>query len=266
MHATIKALAFLGLGRYDAAWAALQEEIADQEHPFGGAFKDLGTGMYYMELMDYGQAATILEGVIEQARQVGRGWLARWGQEELLRALVRNGHLTQNLGAMDTPLRADVLGEIALCQGNLDEALRQAQKACVEAKANRFWALHPLRGLPHAKGARIEAEEGDRKPSYLSALLLQVWILLKLDPPEEVIPLVDRGIRTAEEMGYRPLLWRLRAAKAQAIEIQGDGELAAQEYAAAAVIVRKLADSIADPQLKQSFMSNASVSLVLDRG
>jgi class 3 adenylate cyclase/tetratricopeptide (TPR) repeat protein len=266
MHATIKALAFLGLGRYDAAWAALQEEIADQEHPFGGAFKDLGTGMYYMELMDYGQAATILEGVIEQARQVGRGWLARWGQEELLRALVRNGQLTQNLGAMDTPLRADVLGEIALCQGNLDEALRQAQKACVEAKTNRFWALHPLRGLPHAKGARIEAEEGDRKPSYLSALLLQVWILLKLDPPEEVIPLIDRGIRTAEEMGYRPLLWRLRAAKAQAIEIQGDGELAAQEYAAAAVIVRKLADSIADPQLKQSFMSNASVSLVLDRG
>jgi DNA-binding SARP family transcriptional activator len=265
MHATIKALALLGLGRYDAAWAALQEEIADQEHPFGAAFKDLGTGIYYSELMAYGQAATVLEGVVEQANQLGRAWLANWGREELSRALVRNGQLTQNLADMDAPLTADVLGEIALQKGKLDEALRQAEKACVEAKGRSLWALHPLRGLPHVEKARSEAEGGDRRPSYLSPLVLQLQILLRLDRPEDVIPLVDEGIRTAEEMGYPALLWRFRAVKAQAMEMLGDDRIAAQEYEAAAVIVRELADTISDPQLKRSFVSNASLSLALDR-
>ncbi len=265
MHATIKALALLGLGRYDAAWAALQEEIDGQEHPFGSAFKDLGTGIFYLELMEYGQAATILEGAVEQAHQVGRAWLVKWGQEELARVLVRNGQPPRNLAAMDAPPREDVLAEIALAQGRLDEALRQAQKACVEAKAKSFWALPPLRGLPQVERASIGAEEGARKPSYLSVLLLQVQILLKLDRPEEVIPLVDEGIRTAEERGYQPLLWRLRAAKALAMEMLGDGRSAAQEVETAAVIVSELAETISDRQLKRSFMSKPSVSLVLDR-
>ncbi len=265
MYATIKALALLGLGRYDAAWATLQEEVADQEHPFGAAFKDLGTGIFYLELMEYGQAATILESVIEQARQVGRAWLVSWGQEELVRALVRDGQPPPNAAPTDMPLKADVLGEIALSQGKLHEALQQAGKACVEAKARNPWALHPLRGLPHIERAKPEAGEGDREPSYISALLLRVQILLKLDRPEDVIPLADEGIGTAEEMGYRPLLWRLRAAKAQAMEMLGDGGISAQEYEAAAVIVRELVDTMNDPQLKRSFMSNPSVSSVLDR-
>jgi hypothetical protein len=113
--------------------------------------------------------------------------------------------------------------------------------------------------------ARTEAEGGDRKPSYLSPLILQLQILLELDRPEDVIPLVDEGIRTAEEMGYPALLWRFRAVKAQAMEMLGDDTIAAQEYEAAAGIVRELAHTISDPQLKRSFVSNASLSLALDR-
>ena len=45
----------------------------------------------------------------------------------------------------------------------------------------------------------------------------------------------------------------------------GDGEVASQEYKAAAVIVRDLADTIVDPKLKRTFLSNNSVSLVLER-
>jgi hypothetical protein len=136
---------------------------------------------------------------------------------------------------------------------------------CVEAQTKSNWALRPLRGLPHVERVRAEAGEGDRKPSYLSALLLRVQILLEMERLEDVIPLVNEGIRTAEEMGYRPLLWRLRAAKAQATGLLGDGGISAQEYEAAAVIVRELVDTISHPRLKRSFMSNPSVSSVLDR-
>jgi len=264
MHSTIKALAFLGLGRYDAAWAALQEEIADQEHPFGTAFKDLGSGVYYTEMMDYGTAAKKFERVIEQAERVGRAWLVSWAQEELSRALIRNGQLAQHPAAMDIQLDADILAEIALNQGNFDEALRQAQKACFEAETKSFWALHPLRGLPHVEKSHTEAERGDSRPAYLSALILQSQILLRLNRPDDVIPLVEIGIRTAEEKGYRPLQWRLRAAKAQALRLNGDTAGAVQEYKAAALIVRDLAETIGDDQLKRSFLSHPSVSLVLE--
>ena len=166
---------------------------------------------------------------------------------------------------MDAALTTDVLAEIALSQEKLDEALRQAEKACAEAKDKSFWAFPPLRGLPHVEKSRTEAKKGDRRPSYLSALILQLQILLKLGRPGDVIPLADKAIRAAGEMGYRPLLWRLRAAKAQAMGMLGDGEVASQEYKAAAVIVRDLADTIVDPKLNRTFLSNNSVSLVLER-
>jgi tetratricopeptide (TPR) repeat protein len=274
MHSTLKALALLGLGRYGAAWEALQEEVAGQEHPFGGALKDVGTGLYYRELTAYDQAITVFMGAVEKAKQVGRDWLTRWAQEEFARSLVRSGQpgeakldqLAQDLAAMDAGLPADVLGDIALYQGKLDEAMRQAAQACAEAEGKSFWAFPPLRALPHVEKSRAETEDGDRRPSYLSALILQIQILLQLSRPGDVIPLTDKGIHIAEEMGYRPLLWRLRAAKAQAMVMLGDGGIAAQEYQAAAVIVRELADSIGDPKLKCTFMSNSSVSSVLERG
>ena len=70
--------------------------------------------------------------------------------------------------------------------------------------------------------------------------------MLKLNRPDDVIPLVEIGIRTAEKKGYRPLLWRLRAAKAQALRLNGDTAGAAQEYKASAESVRRLADTIND--------------------
>jgi hypothetical protein len=38
MYPTEKAYALLYLGRYDAAWASLQREIADEAHPGSGAW------------------------------------------------------------------------------------------------------------------------------------------------------------------------------------------------------------------------------------
>ncbi len=252
IYSTNKALALLGLGRYDAAWESLQEEIADEGYPFGSALKDFGTGMYLLELMAYREAATVFEDTIEQAKRVGRPWLSLWAQAELSKTLLRSERsdevnldwTTQDLET-DIALTADVpavLGEIALIKGNLEEALRQAEKACAEAE-ERGW-----------------------RPVYVSALELQLRILLKLDRTGEVISLADKGAQMAEQMAYRPLVWRIRAAKAQALALLGDDGAAAQEYEAATAIILEMADAIGDSQIKHAFMSNTAVLAVFKHG
>ncbi len=66
MYPTEQAFALLYLGRYDAAWASLQVEIADEAHPVGSMVKDLCTGKYFLELMAYERASATLERAIDQ--------------------------------------------------------------------------------------------------------------------------------------------------------------------------------------------------------
>ena len=249
MYPTIKALALINLGRYDEAWESLQEEVADEEHPFGRAFMDFGTGVYFLELMVYERAAAIFDSVIEQARLLGRPWLRRLAQTRLFISLLRDGKLDkENLNKIIRDLESmgdvssHVMAEAALWEGKLDEALRQAEKSCAEE------------------------EEGGWLLNYVRALELQLRILLKLERPGDVIPLADKGIRTAGEMGYGQMAWRIRAAKGQALAMLGDAGAAADEYQAAAGVIRELADNVSDPGLKQTFLSNALVAPVLNEG
>jgi hypothetical protein len=253
MYSTIKALALLDLGRYDAAWKSLQQEIADDDYPFGRALKEFGEGMRLLELMAYGKAAAVFESVVEQARQVGRAWLRLWAEAGLSRSLLGNGRLDElNLDWIDRDLTStssalpaaapQLLGELALYEGKLDEALGQAEKAGAEAEA-RAW-----------------------KPSYVAALELQLRVLLQLDRPADVISLANRGLEVAEKMEHRPLIWRVRSARAQALAALGDAVAAAQDYKAAAAVVRELADTIGDAQLVRGFLSNPTVAKVLEVG
>src|SRR5215831_4789010 len=61
MYPTEKAFALVYLGCYDAAWAALQGEIADEAHPVGSMVQDLYTGVYFLDLMAYERASATLE-------------------------------------------------------------------------------------------------------------------------------------------------------------------------------------------------------------
>jgi class 3 adenylate cyclase/tetratricopeptide (TPR) repeat protein/ABC-type dipeptide/oligopeptide/nickel transport system ATPase component len=246
-YASLKAHALLHLGRYDAAWESLQKEVADEEHRFGGVFRDIIMGIYLLELMAYEKASEMFKSVIEQAKDVGRPWLAGWAHKQFARSLVRAGRrdqanldrIAQDLADMGITLPVDVTAEIDLAAGRLDEALKAAEELC------------------------SQGEESGRRPDYVSGLELQLRVLLRLDRPKDAIALADVGIRVAEGMSCLPMLWRIRASKAQALEMLGNNKEAAQEYEAAGAIVQQLADTIPDPELKQGFMSNPLVSLVI---
>ena len=69
----------------------------------------------------------------------------------------------------------------------------------------------------------------------------------------------QEGIGLALEMGHRPMEWRLRAARARALERLGGASASAQEYGRAAAILRELAEGISDPELKRGFLADPQV-------
>ena len=243
-YQSIKAYALLNLGQYDSAWESLLMEVADENHQFAIAFRDFVMGIYFMELMNYEKASKIFESVIEQARHVERAWLVSWAQRNLARCFIRTGQLDRV--NVDNTITADIVAEIALSDGKLDEALKQAEQARLQAEEGSNWW----------------ADQSD----YTSVLELQLRVLLRLGRYKDVVTLADTGIRVSEGIGYLPMMWRIRSAKAQALKMLGNVSSAVQEYKAAAVVIRKLADTIKDEQLRQAFMSNTLISSIILEG
>jgi class 3 adenylate cyclase/tetratricopeptide (TPR) repeat protein len=258
MYPTEKAFALVYLGRYDAAWASLQCEIADEAHPVGSMVKDLCTGMYFLELMAYERASATLEWAIDQTRRLQRWSFGRRAQLLLAKSLIRGGQLEpahlrsiiQDLTSMSASLPSggldlmditaeEVVAELLLSEGTLDEALRQAETATSQAEQSRF------------------------RPAAVSALEVQVRILLRLNRLAEAVAIADEALRAAEEMHYLPMVWRLSAARAQALTRVGNTAEATAAYQAAAAVIRQLAETIPDAALKHGFLSNPLVASIM---
>jgi tetratricopeptide (TPR) repeat protein len=258
MYPTQKAFALLYLGRYDAAWAALQREIADEAHPVGSMVKDLCTGMYFLDLMAYERASTTLERAIDQTRHLQRWSFGRRAQLLLAKSLIRAGQLElahlrsmiQDLTSMSAGLplggsdlmdimAEEVVAELLLSEGTLDEALR------------------------HVETATSQAEQSGFRPAAVSALEVQLRILLRLNRQADAVALADEALRAAEEMHYLPMVWRLSAAKAQALISLGNTAEAAQASQVAAAVIRQLAETIPDADLKHGFLSNPLVASIM---
>ena len=144
------------------------------------------------------------------------------------------------LGGLRDIMAEEVVAELLLSEGTLDEALRQAETAATQAAQSGF------------------------RPAAVSALEVQVRILLRLNrPADAAVALADEALRAAEEMHYLPMVWRLSAAKAQALTRLGNTAEAAQASQAAAAVIRQLAETIPDAALKHSFLSNSLVSSIM---
>ena len=221
--------------------------MAGEGHHFGRALRALGTGVYLLELTAYEEAASTFESVVEQARQLRRAWMVEWALADLALAYIRAGQpdeavldrITRDLAATSRGPTERFMAEMSLHAGDPDVALRKAEVA------------------------RANAQAMGMRPVELTALELQLRVLERLDRPADVIPLADLGIRMAEEMGYRPMVWRVWAAKARALGQLGRADEAAIERDAAAAIIWELAATIPDASLRHGFLSDRVVSAVI---
>jgi tetratricopeptide (TPR) repeat protein len=246
-YATIKAGCLLLLGRYGEAWRALQAEVADEAHPFGRAFRELGEGQYLCELAAYERAAATLRRVAEQATRLSRVWLRRAAESWLAVAALR-------AGALDRAWARGVWDELDTYWSSLPTVAATAEILLAEGDAGA--------ALAAAEQAAGQAQALDLRPRATALAELRSRALLRLGRPEEALAAADEALPLAEAMRYRPMVWRLRAARAAALASLGRHEEAAAARGAAAALVRELAESIEDEALRRGFLANADVAAV----
>ena len=246
-YATIKAACLWMLGRYGEAWTWLQREVADEEHPFGRAFRELGEGVFFSELGAYERAVTTLRGVVEEARRLSRTWMEDAADAWLGLALARLGtlddgwvrevwgRLDRYLAAVPTPIAT---AEILLAQGELDAAVERLDE--VGAHAERQWL----------------------RPRLAMIAELRSRVLLLAGRTEEALATAEAALPLAEAMAYRPMVWRLLAARAAALAALGRDDEAQTDRRAALAIVRELAATVEDDELRQGFLDSAEVAAI----
>jgi len=257
VYPTLKAFALLNLGQVGAAWASLQQEVADEAHVMGSIFKATGIGMVLFEVGAYARAAAILEQVIERADRIHRGWLREWARLHMVRALIRLAQpgqsewqrAAQALAAVDP----DVLH--ALTPWHTFWLVLQAEMALGEGRhAAALQAIQDANAILTANGYQA---------NLAAAWELQARLLLQLQRPAEALALLAKALPIATEIGYLALTWRLHATQAHTLAALGQTAAAAQAWQTAAQIIQQLAATIPDRQLQQGFLCEPLVESIL---
>lgn len=245
-YGTIKALALIELGRFADASAALETEVADDEHPFGRTFREMGEAVYFFESGDYERAAERAQKVIPQAEQLGRAWMIPWATTILGAALLHgratDDHVPGIPGILDDTgrhatrkLRVDLL----LAAGNAAEALRLCDE---EIEVSTHWG-----------GTRDRLAMADPRAR---ALLL-------LGRAFEALETCEAALAEAEPASARLIIWRMHAARARALAELGDKVGAAAAKVASATVLQQVAATIADPAARKRFLSQPAARAVL---
>ncbi|TET97525.1 MAG: hypothetical protein E3J30_08630, partial [Anaerolineales bacterium] len=246
-YPTLKALALINLGRFDEARRSLDEEVADEAHRLGRAFRELGLGVYYLELMAYEKAIEKLESAIKQAKLLGRAWMQNSARLSLVKAIAESGlkdqqcykENLQSLESINKPKALVRIGEFARVEGKLSEAIEFAEKAESLAKEAGF------------------------RPDTVDALMLKAQAYSDNEMPKEALAISEQAIRLAEEMSYLPMLWRILALKAEVLMQLNDKDRSEIEYQKASALIYELAENISDDALKKTFKNSRPVTSVL---
>lgn len=108
-----------------------------------------------------------------------------------------------------------------------------------------------------------EARDVENTADLVEGLGLQSRGLLYLARPAEALVLLKEGSRLASGRRALPAIWRLLSPKGVALGAIGDVEGAKQAFEESATIVRRVGDSIRDPQERASFVSSPPVASTL---
>jgi predicted ATPase/class 3 adenylate cyclase len=245
-YATIKSFALADLGRFDEAWQALEQEVADDDHPFGRAFQLLGQTWWYLASGDVERVLRDVPRVFADARELRRAWMSRWAEDMLASAIVATHPDGTSAAALKAAVEAaggrltgDGLVAARLLAGNADAALAECE-----------------RSLP-----QLDAE-GRGRP-YWTTAELRARALLALGRFAEVCDAVDATLAVVMPLGWQSLVWRLRASRAVALAGLGDKPAAAAERRAAVDILMTVAGTLRDPAARARFLSRPAAASLL---
>jgi class 3 adenylate cyclase len=232
-YGSIKAIALAEMGRFDEVAAAIDQEVTDDDHPFGQAMASLARSVYLTRLCAWEPAAVSLADTLERAEALSRVWMQFWAGS--LMATV-SAHL--RIGGWEGTAPGSSLREDpGVTPGFGDWLVGQtaAEIACAELR----WADAIDLASPVVAGI-----EGDLSRDQMSVLGLLARAQLEDGDREGAAATAERGLSAAESVGYGSLIWRLRMTRDRALGTPTD-------QAEAEFLV--LADRIPEPELRWWF-------------
>jgi tetratricopeptide (TPR) repeat protein len=136
-------------------------------------------------------------------------------------------------------LPQDVEAEVLLAEGKYEQALADATAFADEARG------------------------GERIGDLLIADELKARALLYLKRPRDAVGLLQESVRLAQDCHALPAAWKLLALRAQAYRDMNDEEGGQRDSLEAVGILKRVGDSIRDPDERAGFFARTSVSSVL---
>ncbi len=239
-YGSIKAIALSEMGRFDEVGPAIDQEVTDDDHPFGQAMASLARSTHLTRLGAWGPAVESLIDTLERADALSRAWMTSWATSLLAVASARlrartggDGHPdAMARAAGDLPTRGVAAGAVALAEGDPERAIDLADQSTPTPDSP------PVR--EHVVAHDVIAEAA-----------------LELDDHARALDAASRGLVLAEQMGFGSLVWRLRQARGRALAELGLADEAATELQRSATEFRTLSDRIDDPALRRWFHDQA---------
>jgi tetratricopeptide (TPR) repeat protein len=244
-YGTIKSFALLDLGHFDQAWQALEQEVADAEHPFGAAFQHLGRTWWHAAAGDVDRVLADVPGLYAEAQALQRTWMVPWVHGLLANAIIARSPP----GGSERHLEA----EIEKAGGRLaDEGLIAAHLRTGNASA----------ALAASEACVLQLERAVRVRNRWLVEEMRLRALLALKRFDAVIAAVDVALAVVKPLSWRALEWRLRAARAQALAESGDRVGAGVEQRAATDILLTIAGTLEAP-MRARFLAQSQASALL---
>ena len=237
-YGTIKSFALVDLGRFDEAWQALKQEVADDEHPFGQAFQHLGRTFWYASAGDFERVIRDVPRVLADARKLQRTWMIPWADDLLASAIV--GQRARRRGRSDAARRgsrppADTSPASRLSPRNSAPAMPRrrslnASAACRSSKAKAgFGPIGSFEELQGPGAARARPVRRCLRARSKRALAF-------------VVPL-----------GWRSLAWRLQRLAGGRVGRDSVTSAAAAERRTAVELLTAVAGTLSDTSVRAPF-------------
>ena len=238
-YGSIKALALIELGRFDAVDGAIAQEVTDDEHPFGQAIAEMARATYLDRIEAREAAIAAAVHTFGLAIELSRIWM----QRAMVTLLTSLRTRMQRDGEFVPPVVAEVIESAAVppsrtaaahwlaYSGSLDEAYR-----VLTGEVDHLGATDQRQLLTRTEG-----------------ILAETCLLLGRAGEAETVS--RRGLDAAERMEQASVTWQLRRVLAGSLDAQSRVGEADEQRALASVEVSVLAARIADPILRERFLT-----------
>ncbi len=252
------ALIFLGLclgyrGKYGHALSRAETGLhiaIEIEHGPWMATGYLLLGILSLELLALPTARQHLEKALALARDCGSLFLLCDATAFLASACIAQGEYARAEAILD-----DVFGPETPCQ---TVAQRLVWYARAEMELARTHPDKALAIIDRLISTAAHVEDGAVIPRLWH---LQGEVLIALGKVEEAGAVLCSARDAAQQLGARPLLWRICVTLGKLYRSEARSEQAEEAFLLARTIIEELASSVADEEMRDNFLRSASVQL-----